>query len=161
PRRQPVAPGRDNLVATYEPAMPAKQTVLFEAHQDTVPTDMMTVDPFGGVVREGRLFGRGACDVKAGIAVMLSAFARVVEEQPAGAVRVILAFTVDEEHTFLGVQQLVKSGIKADFAVVAEPTGLEIVTAHKGVARWQITTTGRACHSSRPQDGENAIYHMA
>jgi acetylornithine deacetylase len=55
----------------------------------------------------------------------------------------------------------VKSGIRADFAVVAEPTNLEIVTAHKGVARWQITTTGKACHSSRPQDGDNAIYHMA
>jgi acetylornithine deacetylase len=68
---------------------------------------------------------------------------------------------VDEEHTFLGVQQLVRSGIAADFAVVAEPTNLDVVTAHKGVARWQIETTGRACHSSRPQDGENAIYHMA
>jgi acetylornithine deacetylase len=160
-RRQPVAPGRDNLVATYEPPTPARKTILFEAHQDTVPTDMMTVDPFGGVVREGKLYGRGACDVKAGIAVMVAAFARLVAEKPAGAARVVLAFTVDEEHTFLGVQQLVKSGIKADFAVVAEPTNLEIVTAHKGVARWQITTTGRACHSSRPQDGENAIYHMA
>src|SRR5262249_16947410 len=106
PRRQTVAPGRDNLVATYEPATPARHTVRFEAHQATVPTDMMTVDPFGGVVREGKLFGRGACDVKAGIAVMLAAFARLVAEKPAGAARVILAFTVDEEHTFLGVQQL-------------------------------------------------------
>jgi acetylornithine deacetylase len=160
-RRQSVAPGRDNLIAVYRPPTPPTFSLLWEAHQDTVPVDGMTIDPFAGAVEGGRLYGRGACDVKAGIAAMFAAFARLVREQPPGSAAVTLAFTVDEEHTFLGVQELVKAGIVADFAVVAEPTGLDIVIAHKGVARWRTETTGRACHSSRPQDGVNAVYRMA
>jgi acetylornithine deacetylase/succinyl-diaminopimelate desuccinylase family protein len=160
PRRQPVQPGRDNLVAVYEPPGPAPFTVVFECHQDTVPVDAMTVDPFGAAVEGGKLYGRGACDVKAGGAVMLAAFARLLKDRPAGSACVVLAYTVDEEHTFLGVQELVKQGLRADYAVVAEPTLLNIVHAHKGVVRWQVETTGRACHSSRPEQGVNAIYRM-
>ncbi len=158
--RQRVAPGRDNLVARYSPPNPPF-TVLWEAHQDTVPVDGMTIDPFAAEVRDGKLYGRGACDVKAGIAYMLTAFARLVREKPTGSAAVVLAFTVDEEHTFLGVQHLMRSGVRADCAVVAEPTGLNIVDAHKGVVRWQIETPGVACHSSRPDQGVNAVYRMA
>ena len=157
-RRQPVAPGRDNLIATFEGG--GSSTILLEAHTDTVPVDGMTIDPFGGVIEDGRLYGRGACDVKGGGVAMYGAFRRLVLEKPASTPRVILAFTVDEEHTFLGAQALVKSGLKADFAIVAEPTNLNIVRSHKGVVRWQIETTGRACHSSKPQEGINAVYRM-
>jgi acetylornithine deacetylase len=135
--------------------------VLFEAHQDTVPVDAMIVEPFGARIEGGRMYGRGSCDVKAGGAVMLSAFARLVKERPNGSAAVTLAFTVDEEHTFLGIQELMKSGLRADYAIVAEPTLLNIVNAHKGVVRWVLETNGRACHSSRPEDGVNAIYRMA
>jgi len=155
--RQPVAPGRDNLIATFDGG--GSSTILLEAHTDTVPVDGMTIDPFGGVIEGGKLFGRGACDVKGGGVAMYGAFRRLVQEKPANAPRVILAFTVDEEHTFLGAQELVKL-VEADFAIVAEPTNLNIVRSHKGVVRWQIETTGRACHSSRPQDGANAVYRM-
>jgi acetylornithine deacetylase/succinyl-diaminopimelate desuccinylase-like protein len=158
-RRQAVAPGRENLIAEFHTGSPI--TLLWEAHQDTVPVDGMTIDPFAATIADGKLSGRGACDVKAGIACMLMAFARLVREKPPTAANVILAFTVDEEHTFLGVQELVKELPPIAFAVVAEPTGLNIVTAHKGVVRWAIETTGTACHSSRPEHGVNAIYRMA
>src|SRR3954447_2181914 len=158
-KRTSVAPLRDNIVARYE-SPGAKVTLLFEVHQDTVPVDGMTIDPFAGEVRDGKLFGRGACDVKGGMTAMLAAFARLVREKPPGAANVILACTVDEEHTFLGVQELMKEGVRADFAVVAEPTRLQIVDAHKGVVRWKVRTEGRACHSSRPDEGVNAIYRM-
>ncbi|VTT99314.1 acetylornithine deacetylase : Acetylornithine deacetylase or succinyl-diaminopimelate desuccinylase OS=Singulisphaera acidiphila (strain ATCC BAA-1392 / DSM 18658 / VKM B-2454 / MOB10) GN=Sinac_6205 PE=4 SV=1: Peptidase_M20: M20_dimer [Gemmataceae bacterium] len=160
-RRQTVRPGRDNLVATYTPPHPAPFSVMFEAHQDTVPVDEMIVEPFGAKVEGGKLYGRGSCDVKAGGAVMLAAFARLVKEKPAGSAAVTLAYTVDEEHTFLGIQELMKSGVRADYAIVAEPTLLNIVNAHKGVVRWVLETQGRACHSSRPENGVNAIYRMA
>ncbi|MGL4424355.1 MAG: M20 family metallopeptidase [Gemmataceae bacterium] len=156
-----VAPQRQNITASIGADAP-KTHILWEAHQDTVPVDGMTIDPFGGTIREGRLYGRGACDVKAGIAVMFSAFATLAADGtlPPG-VRLTVAFTIDEEHTFLGVQHLARQlQPKPDFAIVAEPTGLDIVVAHKGVARWQLATTGRSCHSARPTDGINAIYRM-
>ena len=157
--RQQVAPQRENVVARFEPPG-APRTFLWEVHQDTVPAEAMTIEPFAGEVRDGRLYGRGACDVKGSMAAMLFAFARLVRERPRGCAAVVLACTVDEEHTFLGVQRLMKSGLRADFAVVAEPTRLQIVNAHKGVVRWKVTTPGRACHSSRPEQGVNAIYRM-
>jgi acetylornithine deacetylase len=159
--RQNVRPGRDNLIATYTPPGPAPFTVLFEAHQDTVPVDAMTVDPFGAAIEAGRLYGRGSCDVKAGVAVMLATLRRLVKEKPRGSAKVIVAFTVDEENGGLGVHELMKAETRADCAIVAEPTLLNIVNAHKGVARWALETTGTACHSSRPELGVNAVYRMA
>jgi acetylornithine deacetylase len=156
--RQTIAPLRDNIISRYETQSP--RTILFEVHQDTVPTDNMTIDPFGAKIENGRLYGRGACDIKGGMAAMLTAFTRVVHEKPRDAARLILACTVDEEHTFLGVQRLVKNGLKATMAVVAEPTNLRIVNTHKGAVRWHLQTPGRACHSSNPEKGINAIYRM-
>lgn len=157
--RQPVAPLRDNIVARTD--LPgARRTLLLEAHQDTVPIDNMTIEPFGAKIDSGRLYGRGACDIKGGMASMLATFARVVREKPRGATNVIMACTVDEEHTFTGVSQLMQRGLKADLAVIAEPTLLNIVHAHKGVVRWHVVATGRSCHSSSPEQGVNAIYRM-
>jgi acetylornithine deacetylase len=158
--RQTVAPQRDNILARFE-APGARRTLVFEAHQDTVPTDNMTIAPFGAAVENGRLYGRGACDIKGGMAAMLAAFARVVREKPRAACNLVMACSVDEEHTFLGVQEFVTRGLKADMAVVAEPTDLRIVKAHKGVCRWVVTAPGRSCHSSTPELGVNAIYRMA
>ena len=148
--RQAIAPLRENISARCE-FSGAKRTLLFEAHQDTVPTDNMIIDPFGARIENGRIYGRGACDIKGGMAAMLAAFARLVREKPAGAANVIMACTVDEEHTFLGVQRLVRDGLRADGAIVAEPTNLRIVHTHKGAVRWHVTTPGRACHSSSPE----------
>jgi acetylornithine deacetylase ArgE len=171
-QRQPVAPLRDNILA-WTDAAEAPATVIFEAHQDTVPTDNMTIDPFAAHIENGRLYGRGACDIKGGMAAMLAAFARLVRDQPKGAARVLMICTVDEEFTFLGVQRLVQFGLPSLVpalrggtpnllgAIVAEPTQLHIVNSHKGAVRWDLTTTGRSCHSSRPEQGINAIYRMA
>ncbi|MCS7269888.1 MAG: M20 family metallopeptidase [Gemmataceae bacterium] len=162
--RQPVQTGRENLLACYEPPGPVPCHLLFEVHQDTVPVDGMTIEPFAAHRQGNRLYGRGACDVKAGLAVMITAFVRLVRERPRGSARVTLACTVDEEHSFLGVQALVRQGFpqgRPQAAIVAEPTRLNIVHAHKGVVRWTLETSGRACHSSRPEQGVNAIYRMA
>jgi acetylornithine deacetylase len=164
-RRQTVAPLRDNIVAWYEPP-DATWTLVLEAHQDTVPADGMTIEPFRPVVEGGRLYGRGSCDIKGGMAAMLAAFARLVREKPAGCARVVMAGTVDEEYTFDGVKRLAQDDLSGGrpgpvWAVVAEPTGLQIVNAHKGAVRWSLLTRGRSCHSSRPELGVNAIYRMA
>jgi acetylornithine deacetylase len=157
--RQPVAPRRDNIVGRCD--LPgARRTLMLEAHQDTVPTDNMTIDPFAARVEGGRLSGRGACDIKGGMAAMLATFARVVREKPRGAANLVMACSVDEEHTSTGVHRLAEQGPRADLAVVAEPTRLQIVHAHKGLVRWHMHTAGRSCHSSSPEQGVNAIYRM-
>lgn len=158
--RQPVAPGRENILARYE-SPGAATTVLFDAHQDTVPTDGMTIPPFLPAVEGGRLYGRGACDIKGGMAAMLAAFARLVRERPRGAASLVMACTVDEEFTHMGATRLAAHRHGAHLAVVAEPTQLDLVDRHKGAVRWKARTHGVACHSSTPRLGVNAIYRMA
>ncbi|MCY2963412.1 MAG: M20 family metallopeptidase, partial [Planctomycetota bacterium] len=147
-------------------------TLLLDAHQDTVPVDGMTIPPFTPEIRDGRLYGRGACDVKGGMAAMLAAFARLVKERPAGAANVVMSCTCDEEATAQGVLDLARLWSDParhsvllpqapDLALVAEPTDLHIIVAHKGAVRWKVKTKGRACHSSRPSEGINAVYRMA
>jgi succinyl-diaminopimelate desuccinylase len=166
-----VVSGRDNVIARYD-SPGADLTLLLDVHQDTVPVEGMTIPPFDPRVADGRITGRGACDVKGGMAAMLAAFRRLFEERPAGAANVVLSCTVDEEATTLGITDLVKlwrqsSGrsqlltAPPDGAIVAEPTGLDVVVAHRGVSRFKIHTGGRACHSSDPTQGINAIYRMA
>ena len=147
-----MAAGRDNLLATYHAPNPNRH-VLLEVHQDTVPVEGMVIDPFTPKVDDGKLYGRGACDNKGPMTAMLLAMKRLVDEQPENAASVTLALSVDEEHTFTGVTHLVEQGLDVDLAIVAEPTELDIVVAHKGVVRWKVTTAGRACHSSTPEKG--------
>ena len=158
--RQQVSPGRVNIVATADVPGSA-HTVLFEVHQDTVPVDNMSIPAFDAQLREGKVWGRGACDVKGGMAAMLHAFERLVREKPSGAARLVLACTVDEEHTFSGIRHFLSQPQQASMAVVAEPTQLEVVIAHKGLVRWKVKTKGRSCHSASPERGVNAIYRMA
>ena len=166
-----VVPGRENVIARYN-SPGSDLTLLLDAHQDTVPVDGMTIPPFVPQVKDGRITGRGSCDVKGGLAAMLFAFRRLLEEQPAGAANVILSCTCDEEATALGVSDLVdywqKPGGRSrlitsppDGAIIAEPTLLDVVVAHRGATRFCLRTKGRACHSSDPTQGINAIYRMA
>jgi acetylornithine deacetylase/succinyl-diaminopimelate desuccinylase-like protein len=155
-----VAPGRENVVAYHE-SLESKRTLLWDVHQDTVPVEGMTIPPFEPRIQGDKLYGRGACDVKGSMAAMLVAFESLVRRQPIGAASVILAFTVDEEYTHLGSSRLVEDAVEADLAIVAEPTELNLVLAHKGAVRWKIVTKGIACHSSAPERGDNAIYRMA
>lgn len=165
-KAQAVSPGRNNVIAMIPASISTSATMLWEVHQDTVPADNMTVPPFEGIVSDGKVFGRGACDVKGAMAAMLSALEILVKPDSVRRQNLIVGFTVDEEHTFLGVQKLaadldgmLPNGWSRPFvAVVAEPTGLDLVVSHKGVARWKIVLVGRACHSSMPWDGVNAIF---
>jgi len=170
--RQNVHPGRDNLLALVE-GNPSPQDggelILWDVHQDTVATDGMTVAPFGGELRDGRVYGRGASDVKGSMAAMLAALSRLTAERPARRPTIVLACTVNEECGFTGakaVAALWESGHaffprRPDVAIVAEPTECNTIVAHQGQVRWRTHTVGRAAHTSRPDRGVNAIYAMA
>lgn len=166
-----VVPGRANVIARID-RPGSETTVLMDAHQDTVPVDGMTINPFTPNIENGRLYGRGACDDKGPMAAMLTAFARIVRESPPNAANVVMSCTCDEESTILGISDLVEMwtdpargnsllSTPPDVVLVAEPTDLDVVVAHRGATRWKIRTRGRACHSSRPEEGVNAIYRMA
>jgi acetylornithine deacetylase len=154
-----VQPGRPNVAATA-PGSQGGSHLLFEAHTDTVPPSYGQVEPFTPRLEKDRLYGRGACDTKASIAAMLLALQSIlpVREQ---AATVSVAFTMGEELGHEGVAHLVSSGFHPDAAVVGEPTGLDVVVAHKGVVRWRIVITGKAAHSANPHEGRNAIVKMA
>ncbi|MDZ4779296.1 MAG: M20 family metallopeptidase [Planctomycetia bacterium] len=170
-RRQPVAPNRENILAYLEGRpgpLEGGKLLLFEAHQDTVPVEGMTIPPWEPTVRDGRIYGRGACDIKGGMTAMLAALDRTrnLPSRPS----VLLACTVNEEHGYTGALAVAKSWHKRepsiiprrpDAAIIAEPTELNVVTAHKGAVRWRLKTSGVASHSSQPEAGRNAIYAMA
>ncbi|NLF29785.1 MAG: M20 family metallopeptidase [Planctomycetes bacterium] len=159
-----VEPGRPNLIARFDgPA--GSPSVMFEAHSDTVAVDGMTVDPFAAEVRDGRLYGRGACDTKAAMAAMLLAVQSVLAADGGLRATVYVVSTCGEEITGLGAKALVGDGFfaggRVDAAIVGEPTDLDIIHASKGSGRFHIETRGKAAHSSAPADGVNAIYQMA
>ncbi|MGA3245966.1 MAG: M20 family metallopeptidase [Bacteroidota bacterium] len=156
---QQVLPGRPNVVGHIDAS--ASQTIMLEAHLDTVHADSMTIEPFAPVVRNGQLFGRGSCDTKGSMAVFLQAVIRALKTPKRLRYNILLLFVCDEEYRFTGAQHAVKKGLKADFGIAGEPTQLKIVRSHKGVTRWKMVTKGVAAHSAYPERGKNAIYAMS
>jgi len=156
---QQISPGRPNVVGFVSAG--AEETLMLEAHLDTVLADSMLIDPFDPVVRDGKLYGRGACDTKGSIAAFLQAVVNSLKVAKNMRYNVLLLFVSDEEYRFAGAQYAVRHGLKADIGIAGEPTQLRIVRAHKGVTRWKILTKGVAAHSAYPERGKNAIYAMA
>ena len=152
-----VAPGRPNVVAVLDSGR-AGPTLMFCGHSDTVGVAGME-QPFQPVHRDGRLYGRGAQDMKGGVAAMIGAARRLVQEGGLARGRLIVAAVVDEEHASVGAEALTARW-RADAAVITEPTDLEIGVAHKGFQWIDIETRGRAAHGSRPRDGRDAILRM-
>jgi len=157
---QEVFPNRSNLIVRLLPAGKVRQRVLLAPHMDTV--GVSSDEQVTPVLKNGRLYGRGACDTKGSIAVMFAALAQLAaaKERPPHT-EFTLAALVDEESGQGGSRFLAKSRFKADLAIVGEPTRLQIVTAHKGDLWLQLETTGKAAHGSRPELGRNAVHLMA
>ena len=152
-----VAPGRPNVVGTLEGRAPGRALMLC-GHIDTVGVAGME-KPFEPVEDGGRLYGRGAQDMKGGVAAMIGAARAIAESGGLGRGRLIVAAIVDEEHASLGAEALV-ARVRADAGVVTEPTDLDVAVAHKGFQWIELETRGRAAHGSRPRDGRDAILRM-
>ncbi|MFO1064221.1 MAG: M20 family metallopeptidase [Pirellulales bacterium] len=157
--RQEVFPGRPNLIAVL-PGRNANRRIILEAHTDTASINGMTIPPFEPRIENGRLYGRGACDTKGGLAGMMHAVARLRKAGITPPCEVWLAATADEEYSYRGVLKLC-DGLTAHAAVIAEPTEMQLIIASKGVIRWRIHVHGKAAHSSKPHLGVNAIEHTA
>ncbi len=158
------APGRDNLVVTIGNG---GKVLGYSGHMDVVaPGDLAAwnTDPFEPVVKDDKLYGRGACDMKSGLAALVVALLEMLEkgQQPAGTIKLLA--TVGEETGNYGAAQLTKLGYADDLdgLVIAEPQDdLQAITyACKGVIDYHVTSVGKAAHSSRPEMGINAIDNL-
>lgn len=155
------APQRPNVVARLKGTAEGP-ALLYNGHLDVVPAgEGWSEDPFAAVVQGGELIGRGAADMKSGVAAMLYAAILLHRRGCPFAGELILLFNVDEERENVGMRHFMRSGIHADFAVIGEPTGLGICTAHKGVGRYRIRTSGVAGHAAKVLEPDNAIPKMA
>ncbi|HVU76197.1 MAG TPA: M20/M25/M40 family metallo-hydrolase [Gaiellaceae bacterium] len=147
--------GRPSLLVRA-PGAGGGRSLLLCGHTDTVNVDGMT-DPHRPRVAGGRLYGRGAYDMKAGLAAALLAAREAARLGLRGDVLVLAV--ADEEHASLGVQEVLRH-VSADAAVVTEPTELDVVVAHKGFVWAEVEVTGRPAHGSRPHLGVDAIVKM-
>jgi acetylornithine deacetylase len=150
------SPGRPNVIATAR-GSGGGRTLLLNAHTDTVGFGEMA-GPLAPRVQEGRLYGRGAYDMKGGLAACLVAAAEAARRDLRGDV--VVTAVVDEELSSLGTQTVLKDIRRPDAAIVAEPTQMRVCIAHKGFVAFEVETRGRAAHGSRPDLGVDAIAKM-
>ncbi len=157
--RQAVFPGRDNVLVRLEGPAGAP-VLLMEAHMDTVGVEAMP-GAFTPELREGRLYGRGACDTKGSLAAMMAAVEHLAGMRETLTCTVVLLAAVDEETSGMGARAHVEGGGTADAGIVGEPTGVRIVHQHNGCVRGKIEVIGKAAHTSVAAEGINAIDGMA
>lgn len=149
------APGRPNVIARI--GRPGGKVLLFNGHIDVVGVEGMLHPPFKAEERDGRIYGRGSCDMKGGVAAMCAAAVRAAREGLDG--EIVISAVADEEYESLGTRALVASGLRADAAIVTEPTRLAINPAHRGFVWVELDFRGRAAHGSRYDLGVDAIRH--
>ena len=150
-----VADGRCNVIATLDSGNPGK-TLLLNGHTDTVePNDME--DAFIPKIVDGKLYGRGASDMKGPLAAMMEAMIVLKETGELKKGKIIFSGVLDEEHNSIGTIDLLESGITADGAIVGEPTELQVHTAHRGLEWFKFHFIGKTVHGGAQRDGINAI----
>lgn len=156
-----ILPGRPNLIARFAP-LDGRPRILLGPHLDTVGVGNMSVDPFGGEIRDGKIWGRGASDTKGPMAAMLIALQRnrgILSSLP---IAIDFVAFMGEESGQWGSKHFAKNhGKDYSFALVGEPTSMEIVHLTKGSLWATLRATGRAAHSSQPERGDNAIVKLA
>lgn len=151
------APGRITVVGRFT-GSGGGRSLMLNAHYDTVGVEGMA-DPFSGEIRNGRVYGRGAFDMKGSLAACIGAAAALREAGITLAGDLLIAAVADEEHASLGTADLV-GRYPVDGAVVTEPTSLDVCIAHKGFVWLEVETLGRAAHGSRPELGVDANLRM-
>lgn len=150
------ADGRPSVVAVARGSGGGRSLIL-NGHLDTVGVEGMA-DPFRPRLEDGRMYGRGTIDMKASVAAMMVTLARVLRLPLSGDV--IMTAVADEEAYSVGTTAVLDAGVTADAAIVTEPTGGNIVVAHKGFVWADVVSLGRTAHGSRPAEGIDAITKM-
>ncbi len=157
-------PDRPQVVARYR-GSEGHPTLILNGHMDVVPegeVERWSFNPYGGIVKDGKLFGRGSSDMKGGITSMLMA-AKIIKDSGVNLRGdLVLQFVVGEETGDPGTKHLLsQNGFKGDFGIVLEPTNLQVATALKGVAWFKAEIEGKPSHAGMPERGINAIHEAA
>jgi acetylornithine deacetylase/succinyl-diaminopimelate desuccinylase-like protein len=156
-----IQPGRPNLIARFAP-LDGRPRILLGPHLDTVGVGGMTIDPFGGETRDGKIWGRGASDTKGPMAAMLWALHEHRDALADLPVAVdFVAFMAEESGQWGSKDFAKRHGKDYSFALVGEPTSMQVVHVTKGSLWATLRATGKAAHSSQPERGENAILKLA
>jgi acetylornithine deacetylase/succinyl-diaminopimelate desuccinylase-like protein len=156
-----VFPGRPNLIARFAPR-DGRRRILFGPHLDTVGINGMTIDPFAAEIRDGRVWGRGTSDTKGPMAAMLWALYECREQLANAPITIdFVAFMAEESGQWGSKEFGKKYAAEYDFALVGEPTSMQVVHATKGSLWATLRATGKAAHSSQPERGENAILKLS
>lgn len=157
--KQECASGRYNIIADV-PGRRADKTILFSGHIDTVPLGDETLwhfPPLSAQVQDGKMYGRGTCDMKGGIACSMCAAEYLVNNQIVPAANIRFVYDVDEENTNLGLKTYLQTAQRADFVLVGEPTNLQLAVGHRGVMAFTAEFFGKSAHVGQAALGINAI----
>jgi acetylornithine deacetylase len=169
-RSDPAWPGEETARTTLPLVIgrlgrPAGRRLVLSGHVDVVPSGDLatwTTDPWSGEIRDGRLYGRGACDMKGGVASILGAVRALVAS---GAVErlegeLVVALVPGEEDGGQGTLAAIRAGVTGDMAIITEPSNLDIVVAHAGAITFRLTVPGRAAHASQRREGVSALDNL-
>lgn len=169
-RADPAWPGEET-VRTSLPLVigrigrPGRRRLVLSGHLDVVPPGdpaTWTADPWGGEIRDGRLYGRGACDMKGGLASILGAIRSLTASGAADRLdgEVVVALVPGEEDGGQGTLAAIRAGVTGDLAIITEPSNLDIVVAHAGAITFRLTVPGRAAHASQRREGISALDNL-
>lgn len=161
PKIQNLAANRINVISLIKGSPSVSEqgpSLMLNVHMDTVGVENMT-DPFSATIEDGKLFGRGSLDTKAGIAAILAMVKGIADNDILLTGDLLLAFVADEEYGSIGTESLLADHV-TDSAIVIEPTDLDICTSHKGYGLFEFTTLGKAAHGGKPLEGIDANRHM-
>jgi acetylornithine deacetylase/succinyl-diaminopimelate desuccinylase family protein len=152
--------GRPNVFARWSDHPGSKKSLVLSAHMDTVDVAGMIVDPFQAKIEDGKIYGRGACDTKASLAIYLWLLRKIADRRDSFDRDIQFLATCDEENGCVGSTWLAERGFTADEIIIGEPTKNQIAVTHRGAMVLDFETTGLAAHASVPHKGDNALYQM-
>ncbi len=166
-RADPAWPGEETVRSSLPLVIgrigrPGGRRLILSGHLDVVPPGDLatwTTDPWAADIRDGSLFGRGACDMKGGVAAILAAVRALVASGAAAELggELIVAFVPGEEDGGQGTLAAIRAGVTGDLAIITEPSNLDIVVAHAGAITFRLTVPGRAAHASQRREGVSAL----
>ncbi|MGB8455595.1 MAG: M20 family metallopeptidase [Anaerocolumna sp.] len=164
PKKDFCSKERFNVVVEIPGSDDTHKRIMYIGHLDVVPAgveEQWTSPPYIPEIRDGRMYGRGSCDMKGSIACSMYATELLIKNNIELKGSLLLVYDVDEENSNLGLKKYLKNCPNADFVIVGEPTNMQIALGHRGVMAFTVSIYGKSAHAAQPQQGNNAVYAVS